>query len=187
MTFKHRDFRKSSSLKIRKIGYFAIFCLRWPRRLDMRSQAMNERRTRKKSQKVFFTEFFHDLAKTQLLVLFPSGGTIYSNFCLFAAVPKLSLCLMSVHVSCLMSHGENNFKSSIFQPIDCMCTLIILLLHKQEMKVEFQVFIFIKSEISSFIQEEFQNLLCHTNTLWQNSIFHFSVFSIFYVFLSIFP
>ena len=111
-----------------------------------------------------------------ILVLFPSGGTIYSNFCLFAAVPKLSLCLMSVHVSCLMSHGENNFKSSIFQPIDCMCTLIILLLHKQEMKVEFQVFIFIKSEISSFIQEEFQNLLCHTNTLWQNSIFHFSVF-----------
>ena len=76
-----------------------------------------------------------------------------------------------------MSHGENNFKSSIFQPIDCMCTLIILLLHKQEMKVEFQVFIFIKSEISSFIQEEFQNLLCHTNTLWQNSIFYFLRFS----------
>ena len=85
-----------------------------------------------------------------------------------------------------MSHGENNFKSSIFQPIDCMCTLIILLLHKQEMKVEFQVFIFIKSEISSFIQEEFQNLLCHTNTLCQNSIFHFSVFPSFTFFFQFF-
>ena len=128
------------------------------------------------------------MAKTQLLVLFPSGGTILFKF--------LSLCCSSqtffmsnvsnVHVSCLMSHGENNFKSSIFQPIDCMCTLIILLLHKQEMKVEFQVFIFIKSEISSFIQEEFQNLLCHTNTLWQNSIFHFSVFPSFTFFFQFF-